>query len=57
MPNLDSSSSAIEMIKAIEIQLECMNKMEASAGNIQLWKYLPTPTWRKFVKAADTFTL
>jgi len=40
------------MIDAVQVQLESFHKLEFG---IPIWKYVSTPTWRKFVKAADVF--
>ncbi|XP_054706878.1 probable cytochrome P450 49a1 [Uloborus diversus] len=54
--NLTAGSDSLRMINAVQTQFECMNKLEAFAGNFQYWKYFSTPTWKRFTKAADTFT-
>lgn len=44
------------MIDAMEIILDCMNKLELFAGGFPTWKYVPSPTYNKFEKASDVFT-
>lgn len=55
-PNLPVDSDGMKMINSVQTQFECMNKLEALSGNLQFWKIFPTPTWRRFAKAADIFT-
>lgn len=54
----DSSkdSDGQKMIDSVQTQFACMNKLEGFAGNLPFWKFFPTPTWKKFAKAGDTFT-
>lgn len=54
--NITEDSDGMKMIHSVQTQFECMNELEALSGNIPLWKIFPTPTWRKFTKAADVFT-
>ncbi|XP_035220008.1 LOW QUALITY PROTEIN: probable cytochrome P450 12a4, mitochondrial [Stegodyphus dumicola] len=54
--NLLPESDGLRMINSVQTQFDLMNKLEAFAGNFQFWKYFPTPTWKKFIKAADVFT-
>ncbi|XP_035214006.1 probable cytochrome P450 12a4, mitochondrial [Stegodyphus dumicola] len=54
--NLPPDSDGMKMIRSVQTQFECMNKLEAFLGNIQLWKYFPTPTWKKFTRECDIFT-
>lgn len=55
-PNLNTESDGMKMINSVQTQFYCMNKLEPFAGNFPFWKYFPTPTWKKFEKAADVFT-
>ncbi|KFM67015.1 putative cytochrome P450 12a4, mitochondrial, partial [Stegodyphus mimosarum] len=54
--NLPPDSDGMKMIRSVQTQFECMNKLEAFSGNIQFWKYFPTPTWKKFTQECDIFT-
>jgi hypothetical protein len=40
------------MIYWVEIQFDCAYKME---NKFPVWKFVSSPTWRKYVKAADNF--
>jgi hypothetical protein len=40
------------MIDSVQVQAEALKKLDFG---IPIWKYVSTPTWRKFVKAADVF--
>jgi cytochrome P450 family 49 subfamily A len=51
-PNLDPDSEPQLMINSLQTQINCVYKMEMK---LPLWKYVSTPTWRKFVKASDIF--
>jgi len=50
--NLAPDSEPQKMIDSVQVQLDTLNKLEFG---IPIWKYVNTPTWRKFVKAADVF--
>jgi cytochrome P450 family 49 subfamily A len=50
--NLAPHSEPQKMIDSVQVQFETLNKLDFG---IRLWKYVSTPTWRKFVKAADVF--
>ena len=50
--NLAQDSEPQKMIDSIQVQLESINKLELG---IPIWKYLSSPTWRRFVKASDVF--
>lgn len=54
--NLPADSDGSRMINCIQTQFDSIQKLEKFSGRIQFWKYFPTPTWKKFVNAADTFT-
>ncbi|XP_046395351.1 probable cytochrome P450 301a1, mitochondrial [Ischnura elegans] len=51
-PSLASDSEQQTMIDAVNTILNEMYNMELG---MPLWKLIPTPAWRKFVKAQDTF--
>jgi hypothetical protein len=51
--DLAPDSESQRMIDNVEIIFDCMHKMEAK---IPVWKYVSSPTWRKFAKASDMFT-
>ncbi|GFS75721.1 probable cytochrome P450 301a1, mitochondrial [Trichonephila clavipes] len=53
--NLLPDSDAMQMIQSVLTQFECMNKLEPFSGNIEFWKYFPTPTWKRFTKASDIY--
>jgi hypothetical protein len=50
--NLAPDSEPQKMIESVEVQFDALNKLEFG---IPIWKYVSTPTWRIFVKAADVF--
>jgi len=50
--NLAPDSEPQKMIESVEVQFDALNKLEFG---IPIWKYVSTPTWRKFVKASDVF--
>jgi hypothetical protein len=50
--NLAPDSEPQKMIDSVQVQFESILKLEFG---IPLWKYVSTPGWRKFVKAADVF--
>jgi len=50
--NLAPDSEAQKMIDSVQVQGDALKKLEIG---IPIWKYVSTPTWRKFVKAADVF--
>ncbi|KAF8795078.1 putative cytochrome P450 301a1 like protein [Argiope bruennichi] len=54
--NLPEDSDGMKMINAVLNQFECMIKLEVFSGHIQFWKFLPSPTWRKFVKNSDIYS-
>ena len=49
---LAPDSEPQKMIDSVEVLFESFHKLEFG---IPMWKYVSTPTWRKFVKAADVF--
>ncbi|PNF13667.1 hypothetical protein B7P43_G16772 [Cryptotermes secundus] len=51
--DLAPDSEPQKMINYIQVQFDCLHKMEI---NFPMWKYVSTPTWRKFVKVSDKFT-
>ncbi|KDR20887.1 putative cytochrome P450 301a1, mitochondrial, partial [Zootermopsis nevadensis] len=51
-PELTADSEAQKMIDSVQVQFDCMHKMESG---FPVWKYVSSPTWRKFVKASDFF--
>jgi len=51
-PNLAPDSEPQRMIDSVQTQIECMFEMDM---RFSLWKWVSTPTWRKFVRAADLF--
>jgi hypothetical protein len=51
--DLATDSENQKMIHCVETIFNCLNMMETQ---IPVWKYVSTPTWRKYVKAADMFT-
>ena len=53
---LSKDSDGQKLIDSVQTQFECMNKLEGFAGNLPIWKYFSTPTWKRFAKAGDTFT-
>jgi hypothetical protein len=50
--NLAPDSEPQRMIDSVQEQIEYFSKLEFG---IPMWKYVSTPTWRKFVKAGDVF--
>ena len=50
--NLAQESEDQKMIDSVQVQLESLLKLEFG---FPMWKYVSTPTWRKFVKASDVF--
>ncbi|KFM82863.1 putative cytochrome P450 12a4, mitochondrial, partial [Stegodyphus mimosarum] len=54
--NLAPDSDGMKMIKSVQTQMECMTKLEAAVGNIQFWKYFPTPMWKRYTKECDIYT-
>ena len=50
--NLAPDSEPQKMIDSVQEQFEAFQKLELG---IPVWKYVSTPTWRKFAKAADFF--
>uniref|UniRef100_A0A1W7RAQ8 Putative cytochrome P450 301a1, mitochondrial n=1 Tax=Hadrurus spadix TaxID=141984 RepID=A0A1W7RAQ8_9SCOR len=50
---LDPDSRAMQMIRAAHGTFEGMNKLLFVP--LQLWKYIPTRSWKKFVEAQDSF--
>ena len=50
--NLEPDSEPQKMIDSVQVQIHSLHKLEFG---IPIWKYVSTPTWRKFVKAADVF--
>lgn len=51
--DLAPDSERQRMIDCVQIIFDCLDVMETK---IPVWKYVSSPTWRKFVKASDTFT-
>ncbi|XP_054714948.1 probable cytochrome P450 301a1, mitochondrial [Uloborus diversus] len=49
-------SDALRLIVAIQTIFDLFMKLEPAAGNFPFWKYFPTPAWKRYVAAADTFT-
>jgi hypothetical protein len=50
--NLAPDSEPQKMIDSVRVQFESFHKLEFG---IPIWKYVSSPAWRKFVKAADVF--
>jgi len=50
--NLAPDSESQKMIDSVQVQFESIHKMELGTP---IWKYVSSPTWRKYVKAADEF--
>jgi hypothetical protein len=50
--NLEPDSEPQKMIDSIQTQFDCIHKMEMK---FPVWKFVSTPTWRRYVKAADLF--
>ena len=50
--NLAPDSEPQKMIDSVRVQFESFQTLEF---RIPIWKYVSTPAWRKFVKAADVF--
>jgi len=50
--NLEPDSEPQKMIDSVQVQIHSLHKLEFG---IPIWKYVSTPTWRKFVKASDVF--
>jgi hypothetical protein len=50
--NLAPDSEPQKMIDSVEVQLDAHYKLDFG---LPIWKYVSTPTWRKYVKAADVF--
>ncbi|XP_023726868.1 probable cytochrome P450 301a1, mitochondrial [Cryptotermes secundus] len=48
--DLAPDSEPQKMINYTQVQFECVHKLETK---FPVWKYVSTPTWRKFVKASD----
>lgn len=54
--NLTADSDGAKMIKSVQTQFDCMNRLEPFGGNFPFWKYFPSPTFKKYAKEADIFT-
>jgi hypothetical protein len=52
-PNLAADSEPYRLIHAADEAFELLFKLD---GGIPLWKYITTPSWKRFVKAMDVFT-
>jgi len=50
--NLSPDSEPQKMIDSVQVQFESFHKLELG---FPMWKYVRSPTWRKFVKSADVF--
>jgi cytochrome P450 family 49 subfamily A len=50
--DLEPDSEHQKIINCIDVFFDCLYIMETK---IPMWKYVSSPTWRKFVKAADEF--
>ena len=50
--NLAPDSEPQKMIDSVQEQFDSLYKLEFG---VPIWKYVSSPTWRKFVKAADVF--
>jgi hypothetical protein len=50
--DLAPDSEPQRMIDNIKVQFDCLYKMEIK---FPVWKYVSSPTWRKFVKVSDMF--
>jgi len=50
--NLAPDSEPQKMIDSVQVQFDSFHKLEFA---IPVWKYVGSPTWRKFVKASDVF--
>jgi hypothetical protein len=50
--NLAPDSEPQKMIDSVQVQFESLPKLEFG---IPIWKYVSSPSWRKFVKATDVF--
>jgi hypothetical protein len=48
--NLASDSEPQKMIDSVKVMFESLYKLEIG---LQIWKYVSSPMWRKFVKASD----
>jgi hypothetical protein len=48
--NLEPDSEPQKMIDSLRVQFAASQKLDFG---IPIWKYVSTPTWRKYVKAAD----
>jgi len=51
---LAPDSEPQQIIDSVHSLLQCLHLLEI--GSSRLWKFIPTPTWRKFVKTMDFFT-
>jgi len=49
---LAPDSDPQKMIDSVQVQIHSFYKLEYG---IPIWKYVRTPTWKKFVKASDVF--
>ena len=54
--DLSPDSEAMTMINSVQTAFDCIFRLEAFSGRMQLWKLFPTPTWKKYVRANDAFT-
>jgi hypothetical protein len=50
--NLAPDSEPQKMIDSLQVQFESFHKLDFG---MPIWKYVSSPTWRKFVKATDDF--
>jgi len=50
--NLAPDSEPQKLIDSVQVKIESFHKLEFG---IPIWKYVSSPTWRKFVKALDVF--
>jgi cytochrome P450 family 49 subfamily A len=51
--NLPPDSDSYRLIKAADDAIELLFHLDAK---FPLWKFITTPSWRRFVKAMDTVT-
>ncbi|PNF42439.1 putative cytochrome P450 301a1, mitochondrial [Cryptotermes secundus] len=51
--DLAPDSEPQKMIDCVSVVFDCLHVMESK---IPMWKYVSTPTWRKFLKASDMMT-
>jgi len=50
--NLAPDSEPQKMIDSLQVKFESFHKLDFGPP---IWKYVSSPTWRKFVKATDYF--